>query len=333
MIKKLFSAALAAAVSFMLTGCSLTARDLHDVTYDIEVPPTMLFLGDSIAAGYGLDGYSPGDNYNCRSYSNILKEKYEKELGDKCGHKMVNEAVSGATSSDLLELVNSGKLDDILAESDAVVVSIGGNDLLHLLIELLGDLGYSFDNSSFDFKNIDLLTAASQLVTMGSQADEALDGFEENLQSISAAINQRTNGVLYVQTLYDPLEYFSQLDAVASFSNEKLDRFNQIVADHAEGQYRIVDVASVFEGQNSEVTNIKKFDIHPNFIGHQLIADEVDKAFRETGFTYTAQEYGDEYLTGAGFAAIFGSIAAGFIALTVPAMLIGKRSKASKRQR
>lgn len=332
MIKKLFTAALAGAVSLVLTGCSLTARDLHEVTYDIEVPPTMLFLGDSIAAGYGLDGYSAGDNYTCRSYSNILKEKYEKELEDKCGHKMVNEAVSGATSADLLELVNSGKLDDILAESDAVVVSIGGNDLLHLLIELLGDLGYSLDSSSFDFKNIDLLTAASQLVTMGNQADEALDGFEENLQLIASAINERTNGVLYVQTLYNPLEYFEKLDTVVSFSDEKLGRFNKIVADHAEGQYKVVDVAAAFKGQNGEVTNIKRFDIHPNFIGHQLIADEVDKAFRETGFTYTAQEYGEEYLTGAGYAAIFGSIAAGFIALTVPAILISKMSKGKKEE-
>lgn len=331
MMKSIACFAAAAVLTLTLTGCSLTDRDLITVTKNTEVPPRMLFLGDSIAAGYGLEGYEKGDNYNCRSYSNILRDKYSAELADKCGHEMVNEAISGATSADLLELVRSGKLDGVLADSDAIVVSIGGNDLLGLVTQLFGSLGYSFESSSFDLGSFDIISAISELTSMGSEADAALDGFDENLKAISSEINERTDGVLYIQTLYNPFEYFDSFSQLTEFSEEKIGRFNQIVTDNADGSYKIVDVASVFDGQCGDVTNIKSFDIHPNFIGHQLIADAVDEAFRETGFTYTVQEYGEEYLNGYGYATVIGGIILGLTALTVPAFLVGRKTKNKKK--
>ncbi len=325
MFKRTVAAVAAALSVILLTGCSLTSRDTIEVTVDSPVPPKMLFLGDSIPAGYGLDGYnSDSDNSECRSYPNILRDKYTSELKDKCGHTMVNKAVSGATSSDLLELINSGELDADLADSDAIVVSIGGNDLLHLLFDLFEKLGYNADSSSFNYKDIDILTAASTLTTLGDEADEALDGFEKNLALITDALDERTDGTIYVQTLYDPLEYYTQFSAVTDFSSDKMERFNQIVTDQSEGNYKVVDVAHIFKGQAGDVTNIKSFDIHPNFIGHQLIADAVDQSFRETGFTYTTEEYGKEHLTGQGYAVIISGIILGFAALTVPAFLVGK---------
>ena len=50
---------------------------------------------------------------------------------------MINKAVSGATSADFLELLKSGELDSDLKTSDAIVISIGGNDLLGILFDFL----------------------------------------------------------------------------------------------------------------------------------------------------------------------------------------------------
>ena len=147
MLKKLFASLFSFVLTFTLTSCSLMERDLIDKVYEVNTPPRLMFLGDSIAAGYGLNGYTSDDNYSCPdSYANTLDVKYTAELAEICDHEMQNFSVSGATSADLIELLNSGKLDSALAETDAVVVSIGGNDLLENIYPILSSLGITAEN-------------------------------------------------------------------------------------------------------------------------------------------------------------------------------------------
>lgn len=47
----------------------------------------------------------------------------------------MNSAVVGDTSQQLLDRINSGEFDADLADSDAVIISIGGNDILGLFID------------------------------------------------------------------------------------------------------------------------------------------------------------------------------------------------------
>lgn len=304
------------------SGCSVTKRDLVDVVYNTEVPPKMIFLGDSIAAGYGLEGYTSDNNYNCPSYSNILKEKYTAELSDICQHEMQNFAVSGADSADLLGLLNSGKLDSALENADAVVVSIGGNDLLHIILDDIDSIGITLKDGKPDFDDIDLFSAATALLSLDSDIDEALEGFENNLRLISDSLNTKTDGVIYIQTLYDPLETFTKIAVVTEFSKEKIGRFNDILRENAEGNYTIIDVAAKFENKCESLTRIGELDIHPNEEGHQVIAETVDAAFRATGFTYIKQEYGEPHLTITAVLLIIGGIAATFIVvmLVIPQM-------------
>lgn len=327
MKKRIIAAASAAVMALQLTSCSFKARDLVTVKHDIPVPPQMLFLGDSIPAGYGLDGYNAGNLYNCDSYANILFDRYKTELADKCGHDMVNKSVSGAESDELLELVESGDLDAELDKADAVVVSIGGNDMLGIMLGLLDKLGYDAETGSFDMGNINLLQAASMVTSMDSEVDAALDRFAENIVLIADEINNKTNGELYIQTLYDPLEYFSKFSTVTDFSGEKIGKFNQIIRDNSDGRYTVVDVALDFKGRAAELTNIKNFDIHPNADGHRVIAENIDAAFRKTGFSYTAEEYGEEYITASGYIAIAGAIFAGVCLIVLTAVLILSRKK------
>lgn len=319
MIKKIFSAAAAAFVMFAFTGCSLTERDLVEKTYNTEVPPTMLFLGDSIAAGYGLEGYTSTDNYSCPdSYANILKKRYTAELSELCDHEMYNCAVSGATSSALLGLIESGDLDDKLSQSDAVVVSIGGNDMLHIMLDAFEKFGLSLENKTADFSDFNLMDALSSLFTLEDDIDTALTKFEENLKTISDELNSKTDGTIYIQTLYNPLETFTDIQMVVDFSNKKLDKFNDIIKSNSNGNYKVIDVAKDFEGKCDELTRIADLDIHPNEKGHTVIADAVDEAFRETGFTVTVQEYGEPHLT---LSAIF-LIIGGILAMLLVVMLI-----------
>ncbi len=298
MIKKMFTVAVCFFSVLGFSSCSMIKRDLVETSYNLEAPPHMMFLGDSIAAGYGLDGYTLDDNYSCPdSYANILKKRYETELSEISGHKMQNFAVSGDTSSDLLKLLNSEKLDSALNETDAVVVSIGGNDLLGIFFDLIKSLGVTIENGSIDLSGIDIFKAASAFVAMEDEIDNALANFETNLKEISSLLNSKTNGVIYIQTLYNPLETFTDFSVVVEFSNEKINRFNEIIKTNASDRYTVIDIASDFNGKCAELTRISNFDIHPNEKGHKVIAESVDKAFAQTGFTYTKQEYGEPHLT------------------------------------
>lgn len=336
MFRKITAAALSFFMVTLVCGCSLTERDIIETTHKSDIPPRMLFLGDSIAAGYGLDGYTSSDNYNCNSYSNILKERYTAEFGDKIKHEMQNFAVSGDTSDDLLELIDSGKLDSALANSDAVIVSIGGNDMLHIMFDTFKDLGIE-SKTSFDLDSIDLLGAAASLITMDSEIDKALEQYEINLKEISAKLNERSDGTIYIQTLYNPLETFDNISVVVEFSDEKIDRFNEIIKNNAGEGYTVIDVAAEFEGKCDKLTRIGSMDIHPNEEGHKIIADCVDASFRATGFTYTTSEYGKPYLTLSSILLISGGICAMLLVvmIIIPKMfknngLTDKKKKSEK---
>ena len=317
----------AVTMAICLSSCDMTEIPEWEVTHNTEVPPKMMFLGDSIAAGYGLNGYSADDLYSCSSYANILKEKYEVELKGECGHEMVNNAVSGATSADLLELIQSGSLDADLKDSDAVVISIGGNDMLDIMLEVLKNLGIS-EKGEFDLENFDFFSAASYFMSMDKDIDEALVQFEKNIRSISEELEKRTDGKVYVQTLYDPLESLSKLKMISEFSEEKIGKLNNIISENSLYGYKVIDVAADFKGKAETLTNISKFDIHPNADGHRVIADDVDAAFRATGFSYVTLEHGEKRLTKEGKTAVGGGIAgvAALIAI-IFAVVIHKKKK------
>ncbi len=326
MKRKILLCILSAVLMAGLTGCTLKERDEYEVTVNTEVPPKMLFLGDSIAAGYGLEGYTSSDVYNCASYPNILAEEYKAELADECGHTMVNRAVSGLTSAQLLEQIKSGDLDRDLRSSDAVIISIGGNDMLDIMLDVLSSCGVS-ETGEFDINNLNLFSAAAAIYGMGGRIDTALSGFETNLKEISAELNARTDAELYVQTLYNPLEYYSDIQIATDFSWEKLDAFNNLIYRHSQDPgsgYHVAEVAERFRGHNGELTNIAKFDIHPNPNGHKAIAEVVDASLRATGFSYTKTELGEEHLTEAAYDLIRLGVGCGIVLLLIIALLIIK---------
>lgn len=78
----------------------------------------IVIFGDSIAAGYGLDKEK---EYN-----------YGQIIGDYLGCEVDNYAVSGDTTGDMLDVIAdlSDEQKQNVSESDIIIVSIGGNDLL-----------------------------------------------------------------------------------------------------------------------------------------------------------------------------------------------------------
>ena len=250
------------------------------IKHEVNVPPNILVLGDSIAAGYGLEGYSE-NRYSCASYANLLHDQYDAELKDAGGCKLVNSAVVGDTAQHL-------------ADSDAVIISIGGNDILGLFIDfLMNDLGITSKSTLSDLmdKTKDIIGIAMDMKDMSDDMDKALKNFTSTLDDIINTVEAKSNGEIIVQTLYDPLDNFTAAAVFQSMSKDKISKLNNIIKEHSTDEdenerYIVADVFSEFSGHGKELTNINDFDIHPNKKGHALIASCIDKALRTKTYTY-----------------------------------------------
>ncbi len=259
-----------------------------------DTPPNILFLGDSIATGYGLEGYNNGKE-NCTSYANILADEYAKELTGKCETSMKNSAIDGQTSSELLKGLNDGIYDLDLKNADAVIISIGGNDLLTVLWDFIAnDLHINFNDSYADNQqsNFDITQIIKSVTSLGSRIDDNLSEFNSNLAQIAKCIKEKTNGTLIIQTLYNPFDQFDQ-EQVKEFIAGKIKTLNSYIELHkndSDSQYIVADVYSQFYGKGNELTRINLMDIHPNQQGHDVIAQCVDKTIRTERYTYLAEK-------------------------------------------
>ena len=131
-MKKIVSAVLAAAMS-------ITALSSASAVYaaDTAAPKGMVVLGDSIAAG-GLRKGSVAYNYG-------------DICGDYLGCKVSNYAVSGYDTSDLVKEIESftDAQKKAVSDADVVVISIGGNDMMHSLSKYLLDFAAGKTSEKF----------------------------------------------------------------------------------------------------------------------------------------------------------------------------------------
>ena len=295
MFKKLTSFLLSCVIA---VSCSLTCfaeTSMQVVKKEAEVPPNLLVLGDSIAAGVGLEGYTGNDNGPAGCYASILAEKYKKELPEGCAMKMDNKAVSGYTSTDLLNQLTSASVDKCVLSSCAVVISIGGNDLMRPALDFVEkDLGLTTPEDMKKFNKAKLLLP-SNISKINEKLDEIssnLAKYGENLDKIVDYIRTKApNTLIVVQTVYNPLDSNESLATISGMIGGKIDELNGIINSHAkkengEQNYVVCDVHTAFKGKSSEYTNIDKFDIHPNAEGHKVISELVDKQLRTQKYSY-----------------------------------------------
>ena len=255
-------------------------------SFDVAVnaPPQVVFIGDSITAGYGLEGYLPDDMSNCDSFANLLALEFKAELPEQADFCYFNEGLDGRTSAGMLKLLQSGKLDDELKAADAVVVSVGGNDMLDTFLDI-----FNRDNSMREI--------IEKALSLSDDLDSDLEGFAQNMPLIAEELDKRTDGIIFVQTLYNPMEA-TPIKIINNMSAEKIGRLNEIIAECSENgsKYKLCDVSSEFVGRASELTNIDDYDIHPNAAGHRVIAELMSRVLHAETYYYHDYEAEREYL-------------------------------------
>lgn len=272
------------------------------LSVNAQKPKNMLILGDSIASGYGLENYTYQSPENAQdSFANIIADK----CGLVYGENYFNLAVNGADSYDIDKRV-SDISDEYLPSADTIILSVGGNDLLHTLRDVIGQAinsqsevldsyGISVDTSSYSgvIRSLASIAAVDADGTIMKKIKSectnetavntyrtACENFGENLDSILNEIYRANPSVkVYLLTLYNPFDAMPMLKDVYDVSEKTVSMLNDIIKKSAEknsGKLFIVDVEKAFKGKSAKLTNIMSMDIHPNKKGHSVIAELIE---------------------------------------------------------
>ena len=250
-------------------------------------------LGDSVATGYGLDGYdAETDNAEVLSYANLVASYYGLTLGES----YFNYAKDKATSAELLKKLSNELSEEEynnIAKSDVIVISIGGNDILGVLLTYMKEF-LELEGNATSEQIITKLTKMTEdeLKDLKKKADdfyknkekdfnEAVKKTGENISSVYEKLRQiAPKAQIYIQNIYNPVNELPQYTSLSIVNTNILSKMintanNEIfsVADK-KGMY-VIDVFSEFAGRKENCTNISAFDVHPNLYGHAIIADAI----------------------------------------------------------
>jgi len=259
----------------------------------------MLILGDSISTGYGLEG----SLYKNTGYANLTAEA----LGLPA-ENFVNKAVNGDTSSDLLKLLPH--ISEKIENAELIVFSIGGNDVIHPMMNKLIDLipfGDALSKENLGNMSLrtlmNILDSAQKLLdneliaslleneSVLSYFDSLIEGYKTNLDLILSyiyGVNPETTVI--VQTLYNPTDDVTAFAAVQGLMNYVISGINDATAAVTE-KYgsKILDVYGAFAGKGSIYTRMLDADIHPNEEGHAKIAELLIPAAKEVKLAFEAK--------------------------------------------
>ncbi|MDE6103990.1 MAG: hypothetical protein K2F60_05650, partial [Oscillospiraceae bacterium] len=261
------------------------------LSVNAEVTENITVLGDSISTGYGLDDSQ-------LSYCGYLQEYFDADLD--------NFAKDGRQTSELLEQIeNDDDVRNSLENADLICVTIGGNDVLQIFLDAMSELitrggntsGEQFEFSQ-EFVQSFIMKFASAIGPAAAQAGENITDIHEQIRELNP------DAPVIIQTVYNPFETDDEklnsiMKPLKTFTALYLGVINNAVKQQPAV---IADIHEKFDENSWLFTNIKEFDIHPNYVGHMLIAEEIIQNLKLTGngeiFRTELNKLPEEYYSG-----------------------------------
>jgi lysophospholipase L1-like esterase len=197
----------------------------------------ILVLGDSLARG-------TGDETGKGFASDVLESLKKKGPAD-----MANLAVNGAESGDTLKVLDSENVRRLAASADAILLSVGGNDLSHAVPR-------------------EAAMAASPLEKIVASRAR----YAGNLRQILTRLREANPGApIYLLGLYDP---FGSEGPQARVGASVILSWNTLIEETALSfpKVSVVPTFDLFYGRPDRLA-VDRF--HPNSKGHQAIADRI----------------------------------------------------------
>jgi len=258
-----------------------------EIEEENDYPKSILILGDSISTGYALENYDEKMD-KTTSYGNLLAKKYQLT------ESYINLAIDGMNSSDLLQNLTQKKYDDNIKNTEYIIVSIGGNDVMSpLLTEIIRIIGLDENSEYSDIESINLndveifkrlieFITSKKLANLNSKIET---NFNNNFTQITKYIYQ-TNphaNVIY-QNVYNPFSGYDNGGLLETITDILITKINKIISANSSAiidekevkLFKLVDIYSAFKSQGNKFTNILQYDIHPNSLGHEKIFELCD---------------------------------------------------------
>lgn len=254
MMKKTFTFLLA--VGFILTftnGCHLLDKENFiqfketTVSGKSSIPNDFIpqnlkvvSIGDSLTEGIG-------DSTKSGGYLPYLEKSLEKEKGiNKVTFS--NFGVKGNRSSQILQRLDKPVVKEAIHESDMVIITMGGNDIMKVVKENLTNLQIQ----AFDKEKVT---------------------YEKNLREVIELIrNENSEAVIVLIGLYNPFsQWFSNVEEMNTILNDWNQTSRMIISEYDQSFF--VEIDDIF--QENEENLLYKDYFHPNDKGYELIANRI----------------------------------------------------------
>jgi len=243
-------------------GCFVNMPEIKVASGDVVSKKIRyVALGDSIAYGYGLSDREEQSYVGLiRQY---LEQNYDYVFCDNLG-------TNGLRSEELLDALTSKrnimykKYRATLEDADIVSISIGSNDLLHL-VELDGDIQKYKEHGDEMFC-------------------EACQGFDENFPRIIEEIRKISpSAMILVGNVYNPCQGLQQYEGLYSLAEHYIEMLNKTFTKYRD--FTLVDIKGAFDCSEEDLVNMafkgKEVDPHPSEEGHKVIGSLMIKAIEQ----------------------------------------------------
>ena len=286
---------------------------LLTMTIILAVP---IFAGASIktdlyfAAGDGMvTGYvNTGDNVM----------SYVEKVGYTVDTVPFKLAAESMTSSDLLELIKSGSQDFNLKNATFSTVSVGYNDIMvpiiNVIAEAVGvDVRHTEDiigaiQSKLSSASESQLKTHAKNIKIGLSDyfknvafEESVNKFADNLSEIAQEIRERSDGgTVIITNIYNPYNNVTigNVD-LGDLIDEYIQEINEIITNNAthfkEKNYVIADIYDAFKVGGLTNVDLSRYylDPYPNQAGHYAIYKVVKPLIADAGIIVKPDYEGD----------------------------------------
>lgn len=236
--------------------------------------PSVLILGDSISSGDGLKAGECG---------------YYDYVADCTGGTLTNLAKSGATTHDVIAVLDDASNKDTIADADIICISAGGNDLMQPAKAYFETMAKEGENLIDTAKRVAKEGDAVKIITtltgkLRQPRTQAIANYPVIAEKIRAL---NPDAQIIFQTTYNPFEMPADYLAASGYSEETLKKYNTLMnyvnnnevqlndAMKAVEGTKTADVSAAFAGTGWLYDRILEKDVHPSPLGHALIAATV----------------------------------------------------------
>ena len=226
-------------------------------------PIRVLSIGDSLTEGVG-------DSQDAGGYLPYLEKRLQKEP-TVTSVEMVNLGVRGNRSDQLLSRLEKEETKQEVAEADAVVITIGGNDIMKVVRN--------------HFINLEM-----------KQFETAREEYELRLKQILDTIRMNNEEAqIYLVGVYNPFsQWFNSLGELELIMDEWNESSKAIVNGYSRAKF--IDIDDIFTNGGAELLYTEDY-FHPNDDGYHLIAERIytNMDIKTLGDTrLTVRDKGDE---------------------------------------